>query len=334
MSTNKFISLLEKWNIISNTGQVKFIQNVLLVHLTEILISTQAQEPLGPSGAVSHGQGIASQPWRTLLYIMNPQLSSKCASTLLKQYSREFIMKVHPDRHHSNPEAQLANSTVVSLINHLFQSDPPEVPPQLHPLCFYLKQADVKPEETLLKRCKNLKFKLVADYLIVNYALFHQIPHSSASLQSAINLFSATGVQVDKSSFHLESEKANEVFNETNTSSLLQSSIARIGHDFQLSKQELKDLRLFLHNHSNIIIIDGSNAEVLALLALLRPAIESLTASSSTTPLFIFNAHCKQPVFDEKQIIYHLPSDISLFPSNYYMMCLLLIYCPFCLCSH
>lgn len=225
-------------------------------------------------------------------------------------------MKIHPDRHQSNSKAQSANSKVLSLITQLFQSDPPESPPQLHPLCFYLKETEQK--NNLLCNKKSLKIMKENDYFIINYALLHQIPFTSVSLQSALNLFSAVGIDVDSCALLKEQDKDREEeanVNSTTSESLLQSNLSSIQHDFHLTKQELSSLQDFLSQHPNVIA-DASDSHTQALLSLLQPTIEVITRSSLETPLFIFSPAYHQPSFDSESFAYHLPATLNAYPSN------------------
>lgn len=222
-------------------------------------------------------------------------------------------MKIHPDRHQSNSKAQAANSKVLSLITQLFQSDPPESPPQLHPLCFYLKETEQK--NNLLCNKKSLKIMKENDYFIINYALLHQIPFTSASLQSALNLFSAVGIDcalmTEQDKDHAEEANVNS----TTSGSLLQSNLSSIQHDFHLTKQELSSLQDFLSQHPNVIA-EASDSHTQALLSLLQPTIEGITRSSLETPLFIFSPAYHQPSFDSESFAYHLPATLNAYPSN------------------
>lgn len=252
---------------------------------------------------------------------------------LLRQYSREFVMKIHPDRHQNHAEAQAANSKILGLITQLFQSDPPEMRPQLHQLCFYLKQSDAPMASSPAGNNGRIRsgfkvFKVGNDYLMAKYALFHQIPFTSRSIQSAAALFSAVGIKVDESALLIDASKPERT-DKSCHANLLNSSISQFSTSFRLSQEEMADLRHFLQSHPNVILHPESarSAEVNSLLFLLQPTIQLLTqCASATIPLFIFSPRNAKPAYNVSEGVFHLPCDLSSFPGTLVGCCTELFY--------
>lgn len=218
----------------------------------------------------------------------------------LKRYSREFIMKIHPDRHCGYPEVQEANSSTLNIITQLFQSDDTsKIPSAPLSLRFYLKHSDYPSKSVAVKSIQKTNSHLLISYLL-----------RQESTRSALGLFSLAGIDVDWSL--LPEERSAEQIK-----SPLLDECKNISPDSQLNVLDIQSVKSLLRSHPNIQISpDAPPLPTMKLLFLLQSALIRATVSHNPPPIFIFTSPNEDLDYSHLTRIYKIPSDLQLFPGN------------------
>lgn len=220
----------------------------------------------------------------------------------LKRYSREFIMKIHPDRHCGFPEVQEANSAALNIITPLFQTeDTLQTPAPPHPLRFYLKHSDY-PGEVQQKA----NIQRTNSHLLISYLLRQE------SARSALGLFSLAGIDVD---WKLSDNQDKSV---DPTGSPLLDECKYIVIDSELTKEDVLAVKEILRTHPNIQISpEAPLLPTMKLLFLLQSTLIHLTYSRNPPPIFIFQSPNSHFNYSTSTGVYQIPSDPRLFPGKH-----------------
>lgn len=190
---------------------------------------------------------------------------------IFQKYSREFISKIHPDRHHGYEDVQKVNASATSIIHDLFKFDSHKdrecmSRKQFFDILFYLWNEN--------KTC----------HIKLFHKLIHNTPFDCESGKSALKLFQSIKIPVDSSLIQAVSSMSPDPKSPPNQLTDFNDMKAKIKNsciDFEADPDERLsfDMINFIRRYPNIQFageIYNSRASLINICRFLMPNIQKL----------------------------------------------------------